>query len=227
LAAATLHRRLNRIGGDNVLAAPFLALLVEVQVAQGDLEGAVPTVERLEAIAERSEIGRIVASAELARGRTARSQGDPAAAQHLERAIVEFAGERMPVDAARARLELAQALESTEPEVAIDEARTALAAFERVGAPRDADAAGELLRRQGVRGRTGPKDVGLLTRREQEVLHLVAEGLTNPEIAARLYISTKTVGHHVSNVLAKLGVRTRGEAAAWALRTLGADRASR
>lgn len=96
----------------------------------------------------------------------------------------------------------------------------ALGELERLGAPREADEAAALLRRLGVRGRTGPKDRGLLTRRELEVLRLLAEGLTNAEIAARLYISTKTAGHHVSNVLAKLGARTRGEAAAWALRNL-------
>jgi len=102
----------------------------------------------------------------------------------------------------------------------VGEARTALAEFDRLGAPRDADAAAALLRRRGVGGRTGPKHVGLLSRREQEVLRLLAEGLTNAEIAARLFISTKTAGHHVSNVLAKLSVRSRGEAAAWALRNL-------
>ncbi len=59
-----------------------------------------------------------------------------------------------------------------------------------------------------------------MTRREQEVLQLVAQGLTNAEIAARLHLSTKTVGHHVSSVLAKLGVKGRGEAAAWATRHL-------
>jgi DNA-binding NarL/FixJ family response regulator len=128
----------------------------------------------------------------------------------------------MPVDAARARLDLARALEDRQPEVSVEEAKIALAEFERVGAPRDADAAAELLRRHGVRGRTGPKDAGLLTRREQEVLLLVAEGLTNAEIAARLYLSTKTVGHHVSSVLAKLQVKTRGEAGAWATRNLRA-----
>jgi DNA-binding NarL/FixJ family response regulator len=227
LAAAALHRRLNRIGDDNVLAAPFLALLSEVQLAQSDLDGAASTVERLAGIAERSGIGRVDAAAQLVRGRVALARAEPSAIEHLERALARFSDEGMPVEAARARLELARALEGTQPEVSIEEARTALAEFERVSAPRDADAAADLLRRHGVRGRTGPKDVGLLTRREEEVLHLVAQGLTNPEIAARLFVSTKTVGHHVSNVLSKLGVRTRGEAAAWALRTPGGDRAQR
>ena len=55
-----------------------------------------------------------------------------------------------------------------------------------------------------------------LTSREQEVLRLIAGGLTNAEIAAKLFISPKTVDHHVSAVLAKLGVPTRGAAAQWA-----------
>jgi DNA-binding NarL/FixJ family response regulator len=57
-----------------------------------------------------------------------------------------------------------------------------------------------------------------LTPREREVLTLLAEGRTNPQIAGALFISAKTVGIHVSNILAKLGVASRGEAAAVAHR---------
>jgi DNA-binding NarL/FixJ family response regulator len=57
-----------------------------------------------------------------------------------------------------------------------------------------------------------------LTAREVEVLQLVADGKSNGEIGAALFISTKTASVHVSNILAKLGVNTRGEAAALAHR---------
>jgi DNA-binding NarL/FixJ family response regulator len=220
MAAALLLRRLNAIGDDNVLAAPFLALLAEVQLVQGDVDGAAATAERIAGIADRSELPRIQAIAALARGHAALARHDPATAEHLEVALRSFAEQGMALDAARSRMELALAHEDAAPEVAVGEAKTALAEFERLGAPRDADAAAALLRRHGVAGRTGPKGAGLLTKRELDVLRLVSEGLTNAEIAARLYLSTKTVGHHVSSVLAKLGVRSRSEAAAWAHRHL-------
>lgn len=63
------------------------------------------------------------------------------------------------------------------------------------------------------RGR--PRSPGVLTPREQEVLELIQGGLTNPQIAERLGIALETVKHHVSEVLAKLGVQTREEASAW------------
>jgi len=58
--------------------------------------------------------------------------------------------------------------------------------------------------------------VGSLSPREGEVLDLLRQGMTNAEIAERLYISAKTAEHHMSRVLTKLGVRSRAEAAALA-----------
>jgi DNA-binding CsgD family transcriptional regulator len=66
-------------------------------------------------------------------------------------------------------------------------------------------------------GRTGGDSLGL-TPRELEVLRLVADGRSNREIAGRLFISAKTASVHVSNILAKLHVASRGEAAATAHR---------
>jgi DNA-binding CsgD family transcriptional regulator len=64
----------------------------------------------------------------------------------------------------------------------------------------------------------GPAGPGQLTARETEVVALLAEGLTNAEVASRLYISPKTAAVHVSNILAKLGMSSRAEAAAYAVR---------
>jgi DNA-binding NarL/FixJ family response regulator len=67
-----------------------------------------------------------------------------------------------------------------------------------------------------VRAGAGGREV--LSRREREVVPLVAEGLSNAEIARRLFVTPKTVEHHVTSILGKLGLRTRAEVAAWAMR---------
>ncbi len=77
----------------------------------------------------------------------------------------------------------------------------------------------------GPRAATREHPLGL-TRREHEVLDLIADGRTNAEIAAELFISAKTVDHHVSAVLAKLGVPSRSMAASEAVR-LGLARAAK
>jgi DNA-binding NarL/FixJ family response regulator len=129
---------------------------------------------------------------------------------------------------ARCRWRLAEALLAAgDPERAAAAAREALATATTLGAaPLQA-----ALRKLGVRGLArGPRPAtranpANLTPRELEVLALVATGLGNAEIARRLFISAKTVDHHVSAILAKLGVQRRQEAAA-AARRLGLDRAS-
>jgi DNA-binding CsgD family transcriptional regulator len=102
--------------------------------------------------------------------------------------------------------------------------REALQIFTGLGASATARLARQKMRSLGFRSvPVGPRaatraDPLQLTRREREVLGLVCAGHTNAEIAGRLFISTKTVDHHVSAVLAKLGTPTRGAAAAEALR---------
>jgi DNA-binding NarL/FixJ family response regulator len=129
----------------------------------------------------------------------------------------------MPMEVAHSRLELANALLTERPEVAMSEARAALDAFERLQAARHADAAAAVLRSLGVRTRAAGSGAvrfggGPLSKREAEVLELIGHGLSNPEISERLFISRKTVEHHVGNILSKLGLRSRGQAAAYSAR---------
>ncbi len=102
--------------------------------------------------------------------------------------------------------------------------RKALSAFQHLGAPAAARITRQRMRELGIRSipngaqmATRAHPLGL-TRREHEVLDLVCAGHTNGQIAARMFISVKTVEHHVSAMLAKLGVATRSAAVAQALR---------
>ncbi len=110
-----------------------------------------------------------------------------------------------------------QALELTEaPELKV--AVRGLAMLDRLGAVAAASLVRRRLRRGGVRGiPRGPRattraNPGQLTDRQLEVLALLAEGLTNAEIAARLYLSQRTVDNHVAALLARLGVGSRHDA---------------
>ena len=106
--------------------------------------------------------------------------------------------------------------------------REALDRFEALGAVPAAAIARKKLRDLGVRGvpagaRAATRDHPRgLTAREQEVLGLLGEGLSDQAIATRLVLSTRTVHHHVAAVLAKLGVASRQEAAAEAERLTAA-----
>ncbi len=108
-----------------------------------------------------------------------------------------------------------------------EEVRRAIATFEQLGAQPAFGQAIQCLRALGERNlpivRRGPisttrSNPAGLTQREVEVLVLVAEGLRNPEIAERLYLTPKTVSHHLTSVYGKLGVSTRTEAARAATR---------
>ncbi|HEV3472302.1 MAG TPA: LuxR C-terminal-related transcriptional regulator [Actinomycetota bacterium] len=218
VAVALLVRRIEQLGEGHIEAARTLAMLVDAHVACGDIDAAGEVAGRLDAIAQ-TRGGHAAALAALASAHLAIAKGQPDAIGQLERALGHLSLLNLPLETARVRLELAAALAKSQPEIAVGEAGTALATFEELGAAADADGAASLLRSLGKPGRTGPKHVGILTKREQEVLHLVGLGLSNPEIAQRLFISRKTVAHHVSNLLAKLGLRNRAEAVAYTARS--------
>ncbi len=152
--------------------------------------------------------------AELARLRAAAS-GEPADPALWEATVREF-GYGYRYEEARSRYRWAQALHATgDTGAAAREAAVALGEAEAMGAVPLAEAVREWARRARVPLPGGPRrheSVASLTDREEEVLALVAEGLSNRQIGERLYISTKTVSVHVSNVLAKLGVSGRAEA---------------
>ena len=101
----------------------------------------------------------------------------------------------------------------------------ALAIFEKLGAIPAAERLRQKLRATGVRGvPRGPRpstkeNPAGLTARQMEVLSLLSAGCTNTEIAERLFISNKTVDHHVSAILAKLDAHTRAEAVSVALQS--------
>ena len=221
-AAALLERRLVELGPGNVLGAPLLEQLVDANLAGGRIDEAERVAEELAALAGRSGRERIAAMGALARGRVAMAAGNAEVAASLLRdAVNGFAALGLRLDAARARHALARALAGDSRELAVDMARQARNELDALGASREADAAAAFLRSLGAKEPAAPRSSGLLTRREAEVLALVADGLSNRELAERLFISPKTAEHHVSRILGKLGVKTRAEATAWAVRHPG------
>jgi DNA-binding CsgD family transcriptional regulator len=224
LAAAVLRRGLSELVGDVLRSGPLLAALVEVELRRGDIDAARSAAADLAELAGCVDIAVVRADAALARGRVMGAAGDhPAAVVAFQEAKGHLADGERPLARGMARLELAEGLAADgDPSGAIVEARSALACFERLGATVARDRASALLRGLGDTGRTRPRTAedlsGALTRREREVLSLVSQGLSNAAIAERLFISPKTAEHHVGRVLAKLGVRSRAEAAALAVR---------
>jgi DNA-binding CsgD family transcriptional regulator len=220
-AAAVLRRRLAATSPDRLDAAAVIELLGEAEIALLDGDAAIERGRVLVALGAAHDCHLIVAHGERLLGHALASTDVSAACMHLETALAAFTQAGIPYRTAQTRLLLARVLGRSDREVAGAEARAALSVFEDLGAGRDADAAAALLRDLGMKAaRTGPRNVGRLTKREQEVLALLGEALSNPEIAERLFLSRKTVEHHVARILSKLGLRGRAEAAALAAAAL-------
>ncbi len=228
VARSIAVRGLGDVGERRLESAPLLELRAEAEIALGAVREAAATARRLAALGKALSREPIVARGERVLGRALAAAGDSRGARrHLDAAVAGFVRLEMPFEAGRARVLLAEALRDGERETAIAEARAALALFEELGAGRDADAAAALLRSLGVRAaRAGPKGIGVLTKRELEVLSLIGEGLSNREMAERLFVTRKTIEHHVARVLAKLELRSRAQAAAYAARRVERESAA-
>jgi LuxR family transcriptional regulator, maltose regulon positive regulatory protein len=203
-------------------AAPASALehLIRARVAQGRLTEARAALDSL------SELGRLVAT-EALRASADMSEGilEAAGGNHeLARTLLEDAVDRFerlgaPFETAQVRIDLAISLAALgQDELAERETTAALRSLLELGAEAEARRARRLLELSTRRNPDRPGSGGV-TRREGQVLALLAEGLTNRQIAERLVISEHTVHRHVTNVLRKLDLTSRAAAAAYAVQS--------
>ena len=218
LAAAVARQALRQLSGDQLRAASLLLVLVEAELGGGKISAAEAAALQLQHMAESAEVAAAAAQAAVALGKTAMAKEESELAVQRFAAGLVTLGDSYPLLRARLHLELARAYASNAQAETILNAEAALSIYQRLGAP-EAGQAAELLKAQGrtvTEASPPPTAMDVLSRREREVLPLLAKGLSNPAIAQRLVISPKTVEHHVSNILSKLGLRNRAEAAAFA-----------
>jgi DNA-binding CsgD family transcriptional regulator/predicted negative regulator of RcsB-dependent stress response len=228
-AAAVLRTYTRGLGSDCMRLGPALALLVELELRCDNIGAATAAARRLLTLEEECSSNEIRAMARLASARIAIHNGEYAAAcDELETALTLLLHRDRPLLSARVRLELARALAASGARTgAAVEAEAAKATFERLGvAPDLATCEAVLARLRGSpsdapesnsRPRLLTGNYEKLTRRESEIARMVAEGLTNRDIASRLVLSARTVETHVDRVLGKLDFRSRTQLAAWVI----------
>jgi DNA-binding NarL/FixJ family response regulator len=208
-ALAAVRRLLAEPGGP-VQRCGLLPAAVEVLLAGGDVDAAAPLVAELQQIAGSFGCSALQAAGRLAHARLALAQGDAAAAIPAAREAAElWARLAARHELARCRVVVGQAMrELGDEESAVSELEAARRAFAELGARPDERAVTALLGAERAPGGLSPREV--------EVLRLVAAGRSNPQIAAELFLSEKTVARHLSNIFTKLEVGSRTAAAAFA-----------
>jgi DNA-binding CsgD family transcriptional regulator len=199
-----------RVEAGGVGPVGFLPDALEALIAVGELERASRLLERFERRGRELDRAWVLASTARCRGLLLAARGDlDGAHAALEQAVVEH--ERLELTFALARTLLAQGQvrrRRREKRRARDSLARALALFEQMGARLWAERARDELGRVG--SRTPP---GELTPAQRRVVELAANGLSNKEIAATLFVSVHTVEAHLSHSYAKLGVRSRSQLA--------------
>jgi DNA-binding NarL/FixJ family response regulator len=210
LAVGAIRRALDE-AGDPMTRSRLLPACVEVMLEARDVETARSAADELEAIAADHSAPYLNALAADASGAVLLAQGDQRAAlTRLRAAHRSWRELDAPHQAARVRLLVGIACRE------LGDAASAELEFEAArGTLTELHAAPDLDRLARLVGSPRP---GALSRRESEVLTLVAAGKTNRAIATELVISEKTVARHVSNIFTKLGVSSRSEATAYAFK---------
>jgi DNA-binding NarL/FixJ family response regulator len=217
-AAEMAERCLRRVPEPQRLErAPALELLVRARAQLGELSAAADALKELRGLERVIGTEPLGAAVAFADGILRAAAGDHAPARTLfEDAVDLFERSRAPFDAAQARIELAASLMALGRASAAErEVGASLGILTELGAEAEAARARRLL--DGWKGERAPP--GKITRRESEVLRLVCEGLTNRQIAERLFVSEHTIHRHVTNILRKLDVSSRAAAAAYAVRS--------
>ena len=215
-ATELLERILRQMPAEERLGrVPALELLVHAGAASGELLVAGEALGALRDVERSIGTAPLRACTDLAEGVLAAAAGDHERARPLlEDAIDRFAASGAPYELARAQIELAATLDARGREAAAArELRAALRVLDELGAKADAARA----RRRITGLADGGSPLPELTAREREVLCVLAEGLTNQQIAERLVLSEHTVHRHVTNILRKLRLPSRTAAAARAV----------
>ncbi len=197
---------------DRLRRARLLPAYIEILLELGELEEARLAGAELAEIADVCGSGVLETVVAQARGAIHLAEGDARTAlAQLREAHEGWRGLDARYEAARVRALLGLACRALGDEEGAElELGAARAAFEELGATPDLARIEALTRPRGARREYG------LTRREREVLALVATGLTNRAVAEALFISEKTVARHVANIFGKLGVSSRAAATAFA-----------
>jgi DNA-binding CsgD family transcriptional regulator/Tfp pilus assembly protein PilF len=200
-----------------------LEVAVKAHVGLSQRESAADALNELREIAARARTRPILAAVSASEGTLAASRGDrDAARRSFEDALDLLAACEAPFETGRVRLELAATLDALgRPDQARRELETAIENFRAIGAEAERARAEAMLKKLRTTSVTRPAEsadgpLAGLSRRELEVLDLVAQGLTNREIAGRLVLSEHTVNRHVANILRKLGLSSRAAAASLA-----------